>query len=75
MTKRRGKPWQIAVLGGCVSLTGCLSLGGRTTYVNDNPETNQKISQLERRVGNLERALIGGPVVESLPMIESVTPR
>ena len=38
-------------------VTGCLSLGGRTTHVHDNPDTAQRISLLEHRVGTLEQAL------------------
>lgn len=36
---------------------GCLSLGGRTTHVHDNPGTLQRISALEQRVSTLEQAL------------------
>lgn len=33
---------------------GCLNLGGRTTYLQENPETKGRISALETRVGALE---------------------
>jgi len=39
------------------SLTGCLSLGGRTTNVNDNPDTSRRISALEARISGLEQIL------------------
>jgi hypothetical protein len=48
--------------------TGCLSLGTKTTHVHDNPETETRISALERRVGTLEQALSGGTVTsEAIP--------
>ncbi len=35
---------------------GCLSLGGRTTYVQASPETDARIRGLETRVSALEQA-------------------
>ena len=37
-------------------LPGCLNLGGRTTNVHDNPQTNGRLSALETRVSALEQA-------------------
>lgn len=39
------------------SAGGCLSLGGRTTYVQASPETEARIRGLETRVGALEQAV------------------
>jgi len=48
---------------------GCLSLGGRTTYVQASPETEARIKGLEARIGALEQALATGgiPPVEPNP--------
>ena len=35
---------------------GCLSLGGRTTYVQESPATTERISRLEARIAALEQA-------------------
>ena len=35
--------------------TGCLNLGGRTTYVQENPESARRLSDLETRVSQLEQ--------------------
>ncbi|MBC7851856.1 MAG: hypothetical protein IAF94_00325 [Pirellulaceae bacterium] len=37
--------------------SGCLNLGGRTTNVHNNPQTNARLSGLETRVNALEQAL------------------
>jgi hypothetical protein len=44
-----------------LTLAGCLSLGGKTTYTTESPETKERINALETRVGVLERAVIGTP--------------
>ncbi len=36
---------------------GCLSLGGRTTYVEERPDTAVRLSGLESRVAALEEML------------------
>jgi hypothetical protein len=45
-------------LGVALSGSGCLSLGlgGRTTYVQESPETSARVSALETRVSALEQA-------------------
>ena len=43
------------------TVPGCLSLGG-TTY-SDSPQTSERISALENRVGVLEQAVNGKPSV------------
>jgi hypothetical protein len=35
---------------------GCLSLGGRTTYVHESANTDARLTALETRVGALEQA-------------------
>ena len=47
-----------------MSLAGCLSLGGRTTYVEETPETAARLSALETRVSALEQALS----IQALPL-------
>lgn len=45
---------------------GCLNLGGRTTYLQENPETSGRISALETRVGALEHVYsMQGPLTQS----------
>ncbi len=39
-----------------VTATGCLSLGGKTTYVHEKPETAGRLTALETRVSALEQA-------------------
>ena len=39
--------------------TGCLSIGGRTYTSEAQPETQNRITALETRVGALEHALLG----------------
>jgi hypothetical protein len=55
------------------SLTGCLSLGGRTTYVQEKPETLGRITALETRVSALEQAYVRDPSCEVLPPIPATT--
>jgi hypothetical protein len=40
-----------------LSSTGCLNLGGKTTHVHDNPETNTRLAAVENRVSILEQVL------------------
>ena len=44
-------------LGLLLSTTGCLSLGGGTTYVQEKPGTVSRVSALESRVSGLEQAI------------------
>jgi hypothetical protein len=53
-----------------VLTSGCLSLGGETTFVADTPETTGRIASLEARVGALEQAL-GRP---SPPPVQTTAP-
>ena len=46
---------------------GCLSLGGKTTYVQEKPETATRLSSLEARVSALELSLGGPPAPASAP--------
>ncbi len=46
--------------------SGCLSLGGRTTYVQTSPETEARIRGLETRVGALEQAF----ATRSVPSVQ-----
>jgi hypothetical protein len=41
---------------------GCLSLGGKTTYVQESPETATRLTSLEARVSALEQTLSGPPL-------------
>lgn len=50
-----------------LSATGCLSLGGKTTYVQESSETASRISALETRVGILEQAVLNGPSTTIVP--------
>jgi hypothetical protein len=52
-----------------VSQSGCLSLGGRTTYVQEKPETLGRITALETRMSALEQAYVRGPSCEVLPVV------
>lgn len=38
-------------------LTGCFSLGGKTTYVQSSPELEARVKGLETRVSALEQAM------------------
>lgn len=52
-TLRRSCGLLLAVL--IMSMTaGCLSLGGKTTYVGNNQETEARIAALENRINALE---------------------
>jgi hypothetical protein len=42
-----------------VTLPGCLSLGGKTVYSNESPETTDRLTALEKRVNILEQAVTG----------------
>ena len=46
------------------AMTGCFSLGlgERTTYVQERPETLQRISSLESRLQTLEQTFQPGPI-------------
>jgi hypothetical protein len=55
----RKRYWLICAI---ILLTaGCLSLGGKTTYVQESPETATRLSSLEARVSALELSLSGPP--------------
>jgi hypothetical protein len=53
----------------CILLptVGCLSLGGKTTYVQESSETASRISALETRLGILEQAVLNGPSATVMP--------
>jgi hypothetical protein len=53
---RRVVAW--ALIAGSMSIwtTGCFSSGGKTTYVDEGPETKARIAGLESRVGALEQS-------------------
>lgn len=58
------------VIGGLLlAQSGCLNLGGRTTVVQEKPETAGRITALETRVSALEQALstVGHPAEMPLP--------
>ena len=56
----------LGVLLACA--TGCLSLGTKTTYVQESPEAQARLNSLEKRVGALEATLSGGTVAsEPIP--------
>jgi hypothetical protein len=57
----------VAAAALAVSLPGCLNLGGRTTIVQEKPETLGRITALETRVGALEQAVVVGHGAEHLP--------
>jgi hypothetical protein len=40
---------------------GCLSLGGTTTHVHEDPELKSRVQLLERRVASLENAVGSSP--------------
>ncbi len=46
-----------------LSATGCLSLGEKTVYSSESPETSKRIAALEARVGILEHTELGNPVL------------
>lgn len=47
--------------------TGCLSLGGRTTYVQESEETQNRISALEKRMARLEGLMTPEPMPYAMP--------
>ena len=53
------------------TFSGCLNLGGRTTNVHNNPQTNARLSALETRVNALEQALRTTSVEIPVP-VESI---
>ena len=64
-----------------ISAAGCLNLGGRTTNVHNNPQTNGRLSALETRVSALEQAFqttsveVPAPVQFLLSLTESLKPQ
>jgi hypothetical protein len=60
----------IALLGIVIAtmLPGCLSLGGKTVYSNESPQTSDRLSALENRVSILERAVAAQPVPPGTPI-------
>ena len=48
--------------------SGCLSLGGSTTYVEESAETKKRISSLESRMNALEQMLAPSPDMSELPV-------
>jgi hypothetical protein len=50
-----------------VTLPGCLSLGGKTVYSNESPQTANRLSALEDRVSVLEQAIAGRSPAPSPP--------
>jgi hypothetical protein len=55
------------VLATC--LPGCLSLGGKTVYTNESPETNERLTALESRIGVLEQAVGNRQAAPSPPAL------
>jgi len=55
-----------ALAAGCAASVGCvgLSLGGKTTYVQD-PDSVGRMSALEARVTSLEQAMWGVPATDA----------
>jgi hypothetical protein len=47
---------RVGCLALACSLTGCLNLGGRTTHINENPDTSRRLAWLESRVSALEQS-------------------
>jgi hypothetical protein len=50
------------------TLPGCLSLGGKTVYTSDSPQTADRVSALETRVSLLEQAVTGKSPPASVPV-------
>ena len=65
ITGRRNLLWALLLL--LPATSGCLSLGGSTTHVHDNPKTDQRISALESRVHALESMLGSSPAEVVVP--------
>jgi len=63
-----------ALFAGAVLATmpGCLSLGGKTVYSSETPQTSERLSALEARVGVLEQVIAGKTAPASRPPIEPV---
>jgi hypothetical protein len=74
--QRRFGRWDRALfVGGLLAATGgCLSLGGKTTYVHEAPITESRLLGLETRVSALEQAVVSRstplPSHEHLPSDE-----
>lgn len=52
--------WTAAFVGSSLATAaGCLSLGGTTTHVHEDPGLKGRVSSLESRVSVLEEALQG----------------
>ena len=47
----------LILTAGLACIPGCLSLGGRTTYVQEDQQTQTRIESLESRVETLEQVL------------------
>lgn len=59
----RGSRCVLSLVVLLLSSAGCLSLGTRTTYVQETPETLRRITALETRVAALEQTF--GPTQSS----------
>jgi hypothetical protein len=58
MLGRASRILAVSALGAALSSTaGCLSLGGTTNHVHDDPDLKARVSSLESRVGTLESVL------------------
>jgi hypothetical protein len=57
-------PRDYRLLIGCVfvlvlgTISGCLSLGTKTTHVHDNPDTKNRIDAMEQRLSALEQMFV-----------------
>lgn len=61
MPGRVSRIYALFVVGAVLCLaSGCLSLGGTTNHVHDDPDLKARVSSLESRVGTLEAALQTG---------------
>ena len=58
---RRSHQRMIALFAAALLTTicGCLSLGGKTVYTSDSPQTADRLTALEARVSVLEQAIAG----------------
>lgn len=52
------------------AMVGCLSLGGKTTYVTESNADSERISSLETRVGVLEQAVLHGAQSVNTPTVQ-----
>ena len=59
----------LSMLGAVLAVaSGCLSLGTKTTFVQESPEAQSRLNALEKRVGAIEATLSGGNVTpETIP--------